>query len=145
MMLALSLGAMGCNNNDIGAPCILNTSVTDSAAREVGITTTVANTTSLDCPSRICLHYPPQTGALDPQENTDFCTAECSNDGDCNPGVPNSGCTHGFRCVTPFLVGGLCCKRLCVCADRLNLVGSDGGVPNEPPAQCASGHTTCAQ
>jgi hypothetical protein len=75
---------------------------------------------ALDCVSRECLSVPPPSGvALPaglPTGANGMCTAECTQDSDCET-VPESPCSAGFACEVAVTVGAFCCQKFCVCRD----------------------------
>jgi len=79
---------------------------------------------ALECQSRICLKPVVQPGAAG--STTAFCSATCTQDSDCaaeigDPANPlNTRCQRGFVCAIPFVMGKLCCMRLCMCRDFLS-------------------------
>lgn len=118
-MLVALVGVMstGCENKGIGRPC----EVSGDAANQMS---GVGLNTALECPSRLCILPSQGVASVDTKP---FCTAECSDDSDCddgekrskNPGDTDKRCVQGFTCMVPFETGSLCCKKLCVCRDFL--------------------------
>ncbi len=140
LMLSLtSLFATGCESKFIGRPC-------DVQKPDAGSNQAVYNAQALECPSNICLR---QSSALGPVDTTATCTAECSNDKDCEGGETRKGknpndkrCIKGFACAIEFEVGPLCCRKLCLCKDFL-ADPPQGGYP--VPAACVPNTgSTCA-
>ncbi len=128
----IALGA-GCENQHVGRMCFIQ--------RDLGAgTSVVVNAQALECPSRLCMHYPKDPGATG-VDSLDLCTAGCSSDEDCSDGETSSDspgtCKGGFACAWPVQVGPLCCKRLCVCKDLI--VIPEGGITKpqtcEPTAE----------
>jgi hypothetical protein len=130
ILVALCLCQLGCgwgslaNDQAIGRACDLSfTPSSDQGAY---------NASASECPSNICLkpvldlsraELTPSTGPT--------CTAECSQDSDCEGELRDSAnpedrrCKSGFTCAVPFEVGPLCCRKLCVCKDFLAPVRPD--------------------
>jgi hypothetical protein len=119
--LVAALAGLGCQGEPVGRICFIGG---DGGADE-----NIVASPALECQSRTCLHV--QGG------EQDLCTAECSEDGDCEK-VDESPCVQGFACMVPVVVGPFCCKKLCVCKDYL--VIPDGGIPS--PAACDPGVAT---
>ena len=103
LLVAIALGT-GCEDNPVGRLCDLG-SATPQA------TEVVVASPSLDCVSRTCLRVPPAQP---------MCTAECSQDDDCDR-VPESPCTTGFTCGIAVTAGPFCCRKFCICKDFLVL------------------------
>jgi hypothetical protein len=121
----LAIAALpACEDQHVGRMCFIQRSTGEG-------TNVVVNPQALECPSRLCLHYPKDQNAS-AESSLDLCTAECSSDADCEGETSNSAgaCKTGFKCAWPVQVGPLCCKRLCICKDLLNL--PDGGTINTP-------------
>lgn len=83
----------------------------------------VIATPSLDCVSRTCLRTAKPTrelpeGSVFPDGNRGLCTAECSDDSDCDR-VPESPCQTGFTCGVATTVGSFCCRKFCICKDYI--------------------------
>ena len=132
--------------NAIGRPCDISV--------EADPTQAVYNASASECPNHLCLkplYDPMATGAPD---TAGTCSAECTQDSDCDgelrdPSNPlDKRCASGFACGTPFVVGALSCKRLCMCKDfagpltsstpiachettNINPIGSVAGVGQE--------------
>jgi hypothetical protein len=115
-LLLLGIMASACTDNPVGRICFIGA----DAGTE---TENVIASPALECESRTCLHIQ----GFGP----DLCTAECSDNSDCDA-VKNSPCDTGFVCMVPVVVGPFCCKKLCVCRDYV--VVPDGGV--QTPAAC---------
>jgi hypothetical protein len=105
----------------LGSPCDVLT--------DAGSTSTVFNTSALECPSFICLKPAVQTGA--PVSSTGaYCSTSCQQDSDCagllaDPSNPTDRrCQTGFVCGVPFVKGRLCCQKLCLCKDFLGPAGA---------------------
>ena len=114
------VGSSGCKENPVGRQCFIPTQEADG-----GVPVTVVGAPALECQSRTCLHIATKT--------PDLCTGECDSPDDCDTS-PESPCKGGFTCMVPVVVGGSCCKKLCVCKDYLGL--ADGGMPPPEPAAC---------
>ncbi len=124
MTLGLLL-APGCDDQKIGRLCFIQRDVAEGA-------NVVVNPQALECPSRMCLYYKdPTVSGVDPLS---LCTAECSGDGDCDGETSSSDaamCKTGFKCAWPVEVGPFACRRMCVCADLMQV--PDGGAVHVPP------------
>jgi hypothetical protein len=110
------LGA--CEDNPVGRLCDLGNATPGPADR-------VVSSPSLDCVSRTCLRVPP-TRPLPPGStrlsgNNGLCTAECTQDDECDR-VPESPCVTGFTCAVAVDAGPFCCKKFCVCKDYILVV-----------------------
>jgi hypothetical protein len=127
--------ASACEDQAIGRTCktLAEGTTTDTQG--------VANPEALECPTRLCLKPGYQQGVAQ-TETAPFCTAECSKNSDCddaesrdksNPA--DKRCTKSFVCATPFEVGPLACKKMCVCGDFVDISKSTK-VP--VPASCAA-------
>ena len=103
------------NSNGVGRPCDL--------LADAGQTQAVYNNQAAECPSGLCLKPANQLAAMVTTGAT--CSAECTRDSDCNGEMRDMSdpmdkrCTNGFACAVPFVVGPLCCKKLCTCKDFL--------------------------
>jgi hypothetical protein len=113
LALVLTLAA-GCADKHIGRPCDLG-AVSPDGGTTTGTTATIYSG-ALECPSRICLQPANETNSL----AGPMCTDTCSSDGDCD-GENTGGCKTGFKCLIETTVGPLCCHRLCVCKDFVDL------------------------
>jgi len=121
----------------IGRPC--------DVLADAGHNQAVYNNQALECPSRICLKPLDGTGEAD---TGPYCSSECSTDSDCVGATrdlsdPNDKrCTTGYTCGVEFVIGSLCCKKLCVCKDFL-------AGPLQTPMACNpsqnNGGTACAE
>jgi hypothetical protein len=121
-----------CTSNPVGRLCDLGSGATSLS--EVVITSP-----SLDCVSRTCLSVPQEgtlpMGAVAPSPGNGLCTANCSQDSDCDR-VPESPCVTGFTCGVAVTVGPFCCEKFCICKDYV--VVPDTGSLAEPMACDAS-------
>jgi hypothetical protein len=105
----------------------------------------VFNSAASECASGLCLK--PANVNASPVDTSAYCSATCSSDSDCSgakrdPNNPNDKtCQLGYACGVSFVVGPLCCQKLCICKDFL----SDKGVM--VPLACDSyvnnGATAC--
>jgi hypothetical protein len=120
----VGVGFWQCNPNSIGRPCV-NPQGSDVRGTQI-------SSPALECPSRLCLitkenakHTETDGGA------TAVCTAECSNNGDCDA-ESKASCKSGFACAIVTTAGNFCCRKLCVCKEdldpELNQDPIDGGV-----------------
>jgi hypothetical protein len=108
---------LGCKRDQVvGRSCDL--------AVDADSSQTTINMSAPECPTGLCLK-PADNGYHADLPSGATCTAECSSDSDCSGESRSSGdpsdtrCVGGFVCAVPFVVGPLCCKRLCVCRDFL--------------------------
>jgi len=140
-LLALAvLGNMACEDHGIGRPC----DVMATAGQEQA----VYNDQALECPSRICLKPLKEEAKKADVDTEAYCSATCSKDSDCdgqkrdNGDLADKRCKGGYACGVAFVVGPLCCKKLCLCKDFLF-----GAVTI--PLQCDprenNGQTACQQ
>lgn len=123
----------GCTDNQIGRLCL-------NPSQPVKNGVTFVNPAP-DCPSRLCMIFPPSTSSLaktDHKTNElSICTAECNSDDDCvsqydNSSGANARCNK-YVCAVASTVGGsdsFCCKKLCICdADLQPGMNTDGPGP----------------
>lgn len=88
----------------------------------------VFNSAGSECARGLCLK--PANVSATPVDTSAYCSATCSKDSDCNgatrdPNDPNDKtCKGGYACGVSFVVGPLCCQKVCICKDFL----SDKGV-----------------
>lgn len=121
----VSAGAMtACNEAPVGLNCYIGN--INAGEGEAFI-----SSPALDCQSRVCLHQPDQSGAVDDAKETDMCTNYCDSSEDCVR-HPQSECKTGFACMIPVVVGDFCCQKMCVCKDYI--VVPDEGFTT--PAAC---------
>ena len=82
------------------------------------------NASATDCSSHLCVKPVVQSGASGAVDTVATCTAECSQDSDCqgaelrdmvNP--IDKRCDKGYMCGVAFEIDALSCKKLCVCRD----------------------------
>ncbi|MFH0902562.1 MAG: hypothetical protein V2A73_18180 [Pseudomonadota bacterium] len=104
---------VGCSENPVGRPCYIGP--------DAGQFERIVASPALECQSRACMHWPGNA--------EDLCTADCSEDGECDKD-PQSPCKNGFACIVPMVTGPFCCKKMCVCRDYVSI--PDGGMPQEP-------------
>jgi hypothetical protein len=121
-----------CTSNPVGRLCDLGSGATE-------LSEVVIASPSLDCVSRTCLAVPLQAslpmGSVYPPPGNGLCTANCSQDSDCDR-VPESPCVTGFTCGVAVTVGPFCCEKFCICKDYV--VVPDTGSLAEPMA-CDAG------
>jgi len=121
-----------CTSNPVGRLCDLGSGATE-------LSEVVIASPSLDCVSRTCLAVPLGNslpmGAMYPPPGNGLCTANCSQDSDCDR-VPESPCVTGFTCGVAVTVGPFCCEKFCICKDYV--VVPDTGSLAEPMACDAS-------
>jgi hypothetical protein len=140
-LLALAaFGSMACEDNGIGRPCDIQA--------DAGQTQAVYNPQALECPSRICLKPVNENQAI--VTTGPYCSATCSKDSDCggqkkDQSNPNDfRCGSGYACGVAFVVGELCCKKLCLCKDFL-----PPGTGLQTPTTCnidpSTGKNGCAE
>jgi hypothetical protein len=105
------------SNSGLGQPCVLGA---DAAPYQA-----VYDNQALECPSGLCLKPVVQPGASSAMDTAAYCGSECSTDSDCtgatrDPNDPSDKrCRNGYACGAAFVVGPLCCKKLCLCKDFL--------------------------
>jgi hypothetical protein len=124
--------------NAIGRPCDLTVTA--------GMSQSVYNASASECPSHLCLKPVVEPGATMPLPITQStCSAECTEDSDCDGEVRDMSnpadqrCSKGFACGIPFVKGPLCCQKLCMCKDFLGTAGT------ATPIACqGGGSATCA-
>ncbi len=108
-------GSLG-SSNDVGQPCNLRA--------DAGPAQAVYNDQAPECPSGLCLK-PVQQEAYNVADTAAYCASQCSTDNDCagatrDPNDPSDKrCRSGYACGVAFVVGPLCCKKLCLCKDFL--------------------------
>ena len=138
----VAFGSTGCEDKAIGRPCDI------IGGNDAGLTAASANfnVQALECPTRICIKPIAANTSIN---TTALCSASCSQDSDCDgqaracnentdPGCKDRRCTKGFACAIPFVVGPICCQKLCVCKDFYG----DNGITT--PAACAgTGAASC--
>jgi hypothetical protein len=142
-LLALAaFGSMACEDNGIGRRCDLQA--------DAGQQQAVYNSQALACPSRICLK--PLVPEGSPNVDTGpYCSALCSQDSDCagrtrdQQDTNDKGCVSGYTCGEAFVVGPLCCEKLCLCKDFLTCNKKEN--PNciaalQTPLTCVKDPTT---
>jgi hypothetical protein len=135
LLVALPLLALafGCEDKAIGRPC--------SVLVDAGEGNALENDQALECPTRLCIKPAKDNPELTLLGTKPFCTAECSDDSDCEDGqrrdpnnVDDKRCSGGFTCAVTFETGDLKCKKLCVCKDFV------GDKPVPIPASCGAGN-----
>lgn len=147
LLIALSLsvlvgfGFVACNNMAIGRECV-NPTGTAVTGKQI-------SSPALECPSRLCLLFPPKVASENPDGGDDSlarrtCTAFCSSDDDCGAETKKS-CPEGFACAVATTSGPFCCKKMCIC--RADLVegdnAADGGVAT--PFACDTARNSSVQ
>jgi hypothetical protein len=141
VLAVVALGNTGCEDKGIGRTCdVLVPTPKDNQG--------VYNSQALECPSRICLKpvKDPKSKALEPKTGP-FCSASCNQDSDCDPwqkrdesNKDDQHCLSGFTCGIAFIVGPLCCQKLCICKDFVPETGL-----TTPVACEGTGAETCSQ
>jgi len=97
-----------------------------------------------ECPGAICLK-PAATNTVDTGA---YCSATCASDSDCNGQKRDSNkandkrCENGYACGVAFVVGTLCCKKLCLCKDFLS---TDLQTPAPCDPALNNGQTACLE
>lgn len=137
VMVALALAGAGCEDRAIGRAC--------DVQADAGPLQAVYNAQALECPSRVCIKPARDPTVARLIDTGPYCTGECSKDGDCDGqtrGTGNpTGCKLGFACAVAFEVGPLCCKKLCICKDYLDLTQA---MRLQTPASCSkAAGSTC--
>ncbi len=137
MLATVGLFSSGCEDKAIGRTC----EVSGNAAGQMS---GVQLNTALECPTRLCVQPPQAVASVDTKP---FCTAECSDDSDCDDAqrrdskdTSDKRCVQGFTCAVPFETGSLCCKKLCVCRDFLPAGYKSN---SELPATCQKSFSSC--
>ena len=145
MLLGLAaLANMACDiigsgeDNGMGRSCDLTA--------DAGPTQAVYKDQASACPSGICLK-PALIRQTDYQTGA-YCSAFCFHDSDCQ-GQTRDGndpmdkrCTSGYACGVAFVVGPLCCKKVCLCKDFLSDKGVTVPLTCDPSEN--GGKTACA-
>jgi hypothetical protein len=148
MLLGLAaLANMSCGSNEasgdngtIGRPCNL---MADAAPVQA-----VYNAQAPECAGGVCLK-PAVTNSSSDYGTGAYCSGFCSKDSDCdgqtrNENDPNDKrCTMGYACGVAFVVGPLCCKKVCLCKDFLNPMGVTVPLTCDPTQN--GGKTACAE
>ena len=140
-LLALAVfGSMACEDNGIGRPCDILVDAGQSQA--------VYNPQALECPSRICLKPVNENSAN--VTTGPYCSATCSSDSDCSGQKKDMSdnsdhrCATGYACGVAFVVGALCCQKLCLCKDFL-VAGAGLTTPTACDPKLNNGKTACDQ
>lgn len=149
-LLALAaFGSMACEDNGIGRPC--------DVGADAGASQAVYNNQALECPSRICLkpvNSNTKCNAADPPLGCltgPYCSATCSKDSDCdgqkreNADTGDYRCETGYACGVAFVVGPLCCQKLCLCKDFLLETGLLTPQVCDPKLPENHGKTACQE
>jgi len=148
--------AAGCPNDSFAPENSPDSSTADTASNlgvgrpcdilvDAGHSQAVYNNQALECPSRICLKPLDGTGEADTGA---FCSSECSTDSDCvgatrDPSDPSDKrCANGYACAVAFVVGPLCCQKLCLCKDFIATVLQ---TPNACDPSLNNGGTACTE
>lgn len=138
LIAAFFLASAGCEDKAIGRVCDVQV--------DAGTLQAVYNAQALECPSRLCLKPARDNSIAGQIDTAAYCSAECSNDSDCEGEKRNTSnekdfrCKTGFVCGVAFEVGPLCCKKLCLCKDFITV--PSGGL--KTPASCnTAGVSTC--
>lgn len=136
LALLLHNGCLQGSSSELGLPCSLGIDAGSSLA--------AYNPQSPECSTGLCLK--PMLGGVKDYETAPYCTTSCSSDSDCH-GQKRNGedpddrrCVRGFACGVAFVVGPLCCQKMCICKDFL----AESGVTI--PASCqpgTDGRTAC--
>jgi hypothetical protein len=130
LVAALSLATAACEDKAIGRPC--------NVQYDGGTQQAVYNGQALECPTRLCLKPARDQGVASVVDTVPYCTAECSKDSECDGETRNTDngrdkrCNKGFVCGVAFETGPLCCKKICLCKDFLNIASSGF----KSPASC---------
>jgi hypothetical protein len=144
LLTLAALGSMACEDNGIGRPC--------DVGADAGASQAVYNNQALECPSRTCLKPVddnPCCSSVPPTCSCNtgpYCSAYCSKDSDCDGQKRDNGdngdfrCQTGYACGVAFVVGPLCCKKLCLCKDFL---GTGLLTPQICDPKLNNGRTAC--
>jgi hypothetical protein len=128
---------MACEDMGIGRRCDLQA--------DAGAAQAVYNNQALECPTRICLKPVDQNATVPGATKVDtgpYCSATCSQDSDCegrkrdSSDTNDKGCKSGYTCGEAFVVGPLCCDKLCLCKDFIGTTGL------QTPLTCRKDPTT---
>lgn len=118
--------------DNLGAPCDVAATYTPWQA--------VYNAQSPECSSGVCLK-PLVRNGLENVDTVPFCTRYCQSDDDCSGGQArdpanpsDKACLTGYTCGVSFVVGPLCCKKICICRDFLGGPGATVPLACDPPA-----------
>lgn len=136
LISVLGAASAGCENQAIGRPC-------DVSKADAGPLEAVFNGSALECPTRLCLKPSRDPLVQKRVDTAPYCTSECSSDSDCDGerrDIRNGNdkrCEGGFVCGVATVVGGLCCKKVCLCRDFV----APGGV--QTPVECNKATSTC--
>jgi hypothetical protein len=131
-LLCLSACGLGSEstNSHLGQPC--------SLGFDAGFSQAAYNPAAPECTkSSLCLK--PVLDNAEDLQTAPYCSTTCSSDSDCHgqqredDNSQDHRCTQGYACAIPFVVGPLCCQKMCVCKDFLNDKGA------ETPASCKPG------
>jgi hypothetical protein len=101
-----------------------------------------------ECPGAICLKPADQTSSTNAVDTSAYCSATCSSDSDCNgqkrdnSNANDKRCENGYACGVAFVVGTLCCKKLCLCKDFLS---TDPQTPAPCDPALNNGQTACLE
>jgi hypothetical protein len=140
------LGSMACEDNGIGRPC--------DVGADAGASQAVYNNHALECPSRTCLKPVNDNPCCSSEPPTcscntgPYCSAYCSKDSDCDGQKRDNGdngdfrCQTGYACGVAFVVGPLCCQKLCLCKDFL---GTGLLTPQICDPKLNNGRTACQE
>ena len=105
----------------VGQPCDL---LADAGPQQA-----VYNNQAPECPSGLCLKPVQQVAVAQVVDTAAYCASQCLTDNDCagatrDPNDPSDKrCRSGYACGVAFVVGPLCCKKLCLCKDFLGYNG----------------------
>jgi hypothetical protein len=138
-LLAFALAMFGlggaCEDKHIGRTCELGTMPMGGSS---GSSVATISSPALECPSRICILAPSETGNT---ANTGpLCTASCESNEDCEDGeggpkgsLEDRHCETGFTCMWPTTVGDFKCQKFCVCRDFVSEPGGGWRKPTVCP------------
>ena len=122
LLVASIVGLLACEDEDVGLPCTVDESGTDTTD------VTDVNSEAMECRSRLCL----KVGGQKP-----LCTRTCDSDSDCPDGT--ASCRAGFTCIAPLETTSLKCCKMCVCKDPEKLpedAGDSAICQAEPNPTC---------
>jgi hypothetical protein len=130
--------AAGCDARPLGRMCEALPGAGDARGPDPR---TVINDQALECRTQLCLQQAPVAGVAHQVDTSALCTADCTQDSDCqdaelrDPGRSGDRrCKTGFYCGTPLSTGTVAsCRRLCLCRDFGDVRASPAALACEAP------------